>query len=196
MIAVLSWSLAAAEPPAPPPPDNPVLDPANDRFVERDRRARGAYRVALAIGAVGVALEVVGGVTDNRDIYALGGTMEAVAAPSMAFSSLASAQALGRLTDRPLPAFAWTASGLAGADLVLSLTAASNTDQLTNLQRRRLVPLIVTSRVLTVLGACCSSAPTIGFAVGSGCGSDTAARPGARAWHSRRSSGGSRRVSC
>lgn len=145
--------LGSVAPAVPSEPSNPVFDPKKERFLERDRRSRGAYRVASAVTATGLAIELVGAATNKRDVWIVGGAIEAVGVPSMAFSSLASAQALGKLTDTPTPAFAWTASSAAGIDLALSLAAAPNESQLTALQRRQLVYVAIVSRGVALVGS-------------------------------------------
>ncbi len=138
---------------SPPPEPANVFDPSKERFLERERRSRGAYGVAAAVGAVGVTLEVIGGLADLPGLYRFGGTMEAVAIPTMAFTSLTSAHALDKLADAPLPVFGYTASAAAAVDLAASLAAAPDATELTQAERRQLAAVALTGRLVTLTAA-------------------------------------------
>ncbi|MEM6930319.1 MAG: hypothetical protein AAF602_25495 [Myxococcota bacterium] len=158
ILGLMCASALADEPPPPAPPptetsQSSVFDPSKERYLERDRRARGAYRVAATVGAVGVIIELVGAAANVREVYTLGGTMEAVAIPTMAFSSLASAHALDKFTDTPFPFFAYTASGAAALDLTVSLVAAPEMTELTQQERRSLAGVALASRIVTLTAA-------------------------------------------
>lgn len=151
MILGLLWSAVASA----GPPDNvaAVADPRNERFIERERRSRGAYRVASAVGAAGLAIELVGAIKPVREVYVLGGTMEAVAVPAMSVSSLTSALALRKLSDSPSAALGWVATGASAVDLLASLRAAPEDNSLTDEQRRTLARIAIGSRAVALVSA-------------------------------------------
>lgn len=158
MIAGLLVGLAGAvEPPpaAPPPPAlvSPTFDPRKEKYLERDRRSRGAYRVAATVGAVGITMEVIGGFSNSVELYRLGGTMEAVAIPTMAFTSLVSHYSLDKFTDTKPPIFGYVGSGAAALDLAASLAAAPDETVLTRQERRQLSVVALASRLVTLTSA-------------------------------------------
>lgn len=111
------------------------FDPDIDRYIGRERRARGIYGGGVLLGLIGGAIELVGVGVQNDPLQNVGGAMEATAAPIMAVSSLRSASALGKFAEVKAPVFGYIAVTSTSLDLVLTLSAQN--ENLT-LQQRRL----------------------------------------------------------
>ncbi|MEN0061981.1 MAG: hypothetical protein AAGA48_07490 [Myxococcota bacterium] len=152
---ILWSSVAVSQPvePVPEPDPSPLFIPANERFLERDRRSRRAYQVAATVAATGVAFQILGIAIDSPPLVDVAGRLEAVGAPVMVFTSLRSANALDRMVDTPFPGFAYAGMATWAVDLAASIPATSDPllGPLTRAERRRYAWVAVGGRVATLV---------------------------------------------
>ncbi|MEN0064548.1 MAG: hypothetical protein AAGA48_20535 [Myxococcota bacterium] len=118
---ILSWGQSAS----PPPPSTLSQAPELTRWVTVDRRARTIYKVGIAVGGTGLALDLLGFATNTPGLSVVGGLGELAGAPIMNGAAFRSARALGALGRPPDRNWGYAAWGLFGADVALRVASAA-----------------------------------------------------------------------